>query len=107
MGRFDRAYTIKFFGKVAIVAIAYWMSAQIAIHLLDLGAQASPIWLAAGIALTATLVWGRRMWVGIFIGDFLLMQVLGAPWLFCFSSAAGSALAAVTGLPCYGWCSFR
>jgi signal transduction histidine kinase/integral membrane sensor domain MASE1 len=84
--------------KVAIVAIAYFSSAWLTISLLGLGIDASAVWPSAGIALAALLVWGESVWPGIFLGDFLLMPIVGATWGLAFSSALGSTLSAMVGV---------
>ncbi len=87
----------QYLAKVAVVAIAYFSSAWIALSLLGLGAEASAIWPPAGIALAALLLWGERVGLGIFLGDFLVMQVLEASWGLGFSSALASTLSALVG----------
>ncbi|MGK7878402.1 MAG: MASE1 domain-containing protein [Xenococcaceae cyanobacterium] len=85
----------RYYFKVAVVAIACFSNAWLTISLMGLGAEASAVWPPAGIALAALLLWGERVWPGIFLGDFLLMQMLGAPWELALSSALGSTASAI------------
>lgn len=81
--------------KIAIVALAFFLSGSGAIVLVGKGTAPSPIWLPAGIGLAALLLWGEAVWWGILLGDFCLMLVLGASPLLAVGSAAGSAAAAI------------
>lgn len=92
--------------KVTIVAIAYCSTAWLTSSLLRLGTDASAIWLPAGIALSALLLWGERIWLGIFLGDFLLMPILGASWGLAFVSALGSTLSAIVAAKLLRYCKF-
>jgi PAS domain S-box-containing protein len=56
--------------KILVLAAAYFL-----VGVLTLAANIPPVivtvvWLPAGIALTATLVWGYRVWPGILLGAF-------------------------------------
>jgi integral membrane sensor domain MASE1 len=56
--------------KILVLAAAYFV-----VGILTLAANIPPVivtvvWLPAGIALTATLVWGYRVWPGILLGAF-------------------------------------
>ncbi|MEC4893454.1 MAG: MASE1 domain-containing protein [Oscillatoria sp. PMC 1051.18] len=82
---------------VTTVAIAYLSSAYLALKLLGLGAEASPVWPPAGIALAALLIWGKRVLPAIFLGDLLLLQSLGASWVFILASTVGSTASAWIG----------
>ena len=84
--------------KIALVAIAYFSVGWLTIALLDLGVEASPIWFSAGIALAALLIWGEGIWLGIALGDFSLIFILGASWQLGVSSALGSTLSAFLGV---------
>lgn len=50
------------------VAVAYWACAKLSLFLAFMGTSASPIWPAAGIATAAFLLYGNRIWLGIFLG---------------------------------------
>lgn len=57
--------------RLLTVAVSYAVGAYLS-HSLGLGpGKISPIWLPAGIALAAFLVWGYRMAPGVFLGAFI------------------------------------
>ncbi len=92
--------------KLAQTAIAYWSGGWLCLRWMELAAEASPLWLPAGIALTALLIYGEEIWLGIFLGDALLMGALGASWELALSSALGSTLSGVIGLKLLRWSKF-
>lgn len=59
-----------------LLLIAYFVAGQITLNLAILPSGATPLWIPAGIALGAVLIWGYRLLPAIFIGDFLIAQSL-------------------------------
>src|SRR2546430_15178116 len=53
------------------LALAYFVTAKLALLLAIPPGYASAVWPAAGIALGALLVFGNRVWPGIWLGSFL------------------------------------
>ena len=53
------------------IAAAYFLFARMALLLPIYPGQASPVWPAAGIALSGVLLFGQRIWPGIFLGSFV------------------------------------
>ncbi|GBF79308.1 sensor histidine kinase [Aphanothece sacrum] len=92
--------------KLALVALAYWSAGSLTLQWMKLGAEASPLWLPAGIALTALLIYGEGIWLGIFLGDTFLMLTLGTGWGVILSSAIGSTLSGIIGLKLLRWSEF-
>ena len=80
-----------------LVAFTVIITGQITVSLLGNVALASPIWLPAGVALGALLVWGEPVWWGIFIGDMLLVLLLRGSLILAIGSSIGSTIAAVLG----------
>ncbi|MGD0589680.1 MAG: MASE1 domain-containing protein [Bacteroidota bacterium] len=60
-----------YFVKILLLAIIYFGAAKLGLSLAFLQAQVSPIWPPTGIALAVMLVFGYKMWPGIFIGALL------------------------------------
>jgi signal transduction histidine kinase len=58
---------------------------------------ATLVWPATGIALAALVIFGYRLWPGVFIGAFLANVMTGAPPLVALGMAAGNTLEAVAG----------
>ena len=80
-----------------LVALTVIITGQITVSLLGNVALASPIWLPAGVALGALLVWGEPVWWGIFIGDVLLVFLLRGSLMLAIGSSIGSTIAAILG----------
>lgn len=76
-----------------LLTIAYFVSGNF-VSLLSLPpAGASPLWIPAGIAVSAVLVWGYRLLPGAFLGDFLIgLQFYG------WAEPAAFSMAMLTGL---------
>lgn len=55
---------------IGAIAIAYFLTARLALSMLNLGFEASPLWPPAGIALTALLWHEQWAWTGVAIGVF-------------------------------------
>ncbi|WP_088893960.1 sensor histidine kinase [Leptolyngbya ohadii] len=82
---------------VGSIALLYAWTAQLCLSLLNLNADASPLWIPTGIALAALLWFGGQMWVGVALGVLLLNHSLSVPWLLSLGSVTGSTLEALTG----------
>lgn len=81
--------------KLALVAIAYWSGGWLCSRWIGIAAEASPLWLPAGIALTALLIYGEEIWFGIFLGDAILMAFLGENRVIVLISALTSTLSGI------------
>jgi two-component sensor histidine kinase/integral membrane sensor domain MASE1 len=57
------------YGRIAVTAVAYWAAAKAALWLAIDPGYSTPVWPAAGFALAAVLLWGRRMALGIVLGS--------------------------------------
>ncbi|MGH8000137.1 MAG: MASE1 domain-containing protein, partial [Brasilonema sp.] len=104
--RLSSLYFRQSLAQVTLVAIAYFSSAWLTMSLLGLGTNASPVWPPAGIALAALLFWGERVWVGVFLGDLLMMLIYQTPWGLALSSALGSTLSVMVGARLLGYFQF-
>lgn len=82
---------------VGAIALACVISANLAVLVLKPGANASPFWPPAGIALAALLLYGRSVWTGVAIGAFLIALSLGYSWSLGAVAAVRSTLGAIAG----------
>lgn len=57
---------------IALVPIVYIIAGKLGLQLAFVHPSATAVWPPTGIALAALLVWGYRVWPGIFIGAFLV-----------------------------------
>ncbi len=81
---FDRRYAV----EVAAVALIYFSVAKFGFLFAFTIKQVTTIWPPTGIALVATLLFGYRIWPGIFLGAFLINAVSDEP----LGTAAGIAV---------------
>lgn len=96
-----------YFTGVGVLGFAYFTTAQLAVVTLDLGAEASPLWPPAGVALAALLLHGQRICPGVVLGAALFAKSLGVSWIAALSIASGSALQAVVGTQLLRQMGFR
>ncbi len=74
---------------ILVLAATYLGAGQVAVWLTFAHVSASAVWPPSGIALAALLLWGHRLWPGVFIGAFVLNVVA--------VDSLGAALAIATG----------
>lgn len=90
--RLFRSYWV----QVLVVFVAYYAAGRIGLSSPFTSNNISPVWPASGIALTAVLLFGYRVWPGIaaaaFLVNFGTIPVVAAVGLGC-----GNTLAALTG----------
>ncbi|HET8807905.1 MAG TPA: MASE1 domain-containing protein, partial [Methylophaga sp.] len=72
----------------SLVAVAYFLTAWLLLPLAMMPTNAVPVWLPAGIAMAAVLIWGYRLLPAAFIGDFLVGWQIYTPldtsgWWLC------------------------
>ncbi|MGK7956981.1 MAG: MASE1 domain-containing protein [Crocosphaera sp.] len=91
---------------VISVALAYWIVGLLAHSGTSISTELAPVWFPAGVALTALLLFGEKVWLGIVIGDILLMSGWGANGTLVLTSALGTTLSAWLGFKLLRWCHF-
>lgn len=64
-------------GACLLLAAAYALGGWTGIALAVPPGYATIIWPASGLALAALLLWGRRLWPGVFLGSFLINCHIG------------------------------
>lgn len=80
-----------------LLALAYFIAAQIGLSLALLGHSVTVFWPSSGIALAVLLLYGLRLWPGVFVGAFFANLVSGLPVLSVLGMATGSTLEALLG----------
>ena len=85
-------------GLLVAIGIAYFLAGKIGLqYFAVVHASASPVWPPAGIALTAFLLFGPRVWPAIFLAAFLVnLTTAGSLWT-SFAIAGGNTLGAFVG----------
>ena len=81
--------------RIALLAAVYFAAAKLALQFAIQPGYAAAIWPASGIAVAATLVFGARIWPGIWLGSFLANVTVQGAWLDALVIATGSSLQAV------------
>src|SRR5437879_11645321 len=82
---------------VAALAAVYLLAAKLGLMLAFVHASATAVWPPTGIALAAFLVFGYRVWPGIFVGAFLAHIATAGSIATSLGIAAGNTLEGVTG----------
>ncbi|HEU4340267.1 MAG TPA: MASE1 domain-containing protein, partial [Candidatus Binatia bacterium] len=88
---------------IAVLAGLYFCAGTLGLSLAFVNPSASLVWPASGIALAAILLWGYRLWPGIFLGAFLVNITTQGTLATAIGIATGNTLEAVLG----AWMVFR
>src|SRR2546425_12763199 len=81
---------------VAVLAVAYLIAAKLGLKLAFVHASATAVWPPTGIALAAFLVFGYRVWPGIFVGAYLANITTTGPVATSLGIATGQTLEGLT-----------
>src|SRR5215212_1688013 len=82
-----------------IIAILYFAAAELGLSLASLHSNVTPVWPPTGIAIASLLIFGRRIWPGIFAGALAANLLTDIPVVSSFGIAVGNTLEALTA----GW----
>jgi signal transduction histidine kinase len=82
--------------RLALVAVAYYVTARLGLGLALVHGQVTPVWPPTGIALVALLVFGVRVWPAITVAAFAVNLPIGPNPLGAAVIAAGNTLAPLT-----------
>ncbi|MBI4354420.1 MAG: MASE1 domain-containing protein [Candidatus Omnitrophica bacterium] len=80
-----------------MLAAVYFAAGKFGLTLASLHPSATAIWPPTGIALAAFLLYGYRVWPGIFLGAFLVNITTEGSLLTCLGIASGNTLEGVVG----------
>lgn len=86
-------YTGKDWQRLLTTASLYFVGAKIGLLFALVGDAVTLFWMPSGIALAALLLYGNRMWPGVFFGA--LLGNLASGWLVSTEISLGATLAAV------------
>jgi len=83
----------------AIMALAgtYFCAGKLGLSWAHMHASVSAVWPPSGLALAALLLWGWRLWPGIFLGAFLVNITTEGTALTAIGIATGNTLEALLG----------
>ena len=88
---------ILYAGKISALAIIYFSAARFGLSLDAVSGFATLVWLPSGIAIATGLLFGSRLWPGLFLGAFLVNLLNGAPPLVAVGIGIGNTLEALVG----------
>lgn len=97
---------MKNIGLIAVVALVYLIAARLSLFLAFEKTNASPVWPPSGIAFAALVLWGPRVWPGVWIGAFAanlltfhsnFQSVSPTLFLVSIGIAAGNSLEGLAG----------
>jgi PAS domain S-box-containing protein len=89
LSRFRRA------GEVVLIGAVYFVAAKLSLLLAIPPGYATPLWPPSGIALAAALLFGTRIWLGIWLGAALINVTIGGSPLLAMVIATGNTLEAI------------
>jgi PAS domain S-box-containing protein len=84
-----------FAALIAALIVLYVSCAELSLLLAIAPGFSTPVWPSSGIALAALLLYGVRLWPGIWLAAFLANFGDGAPWLAVTAVATGNTLEAL------------
>ena len=87
-----------FIPAIAASAMAYVVAGKFGLTLAFVNASATPVWPPTGIALAAVLLFGYRVWPGVFIGAFVVNMTTAGSVASSLGIAIGNTLEAMIGL---------
>jgi signal transduction histidine kinase/ActR/RegA family two-component response regulator len=99
MARALESRLVRTLPAIGLLAGVYFVAGHFSLKLAFLNASASPVWPPAGIALAALLVFGYRLWPGVFVGAFLVNAITTGNIGTSLSIATGNTLEAF----CCAW----
>jgi signal transduction histidine kinase/integral membrane sensor domain MASE1 len=82
---------------ILALTVFYFCAGKLGLFLAYLHPSASAVWPPSGIALAALLLWGYRLWPGIFLGAFLVNITTAGSLETTLGIAAGNTLEALLG----------
>src|ERR1043166_2283948 len=80
------------------LAAAYFLVGKFGLSLAFVNASASAVWPPSGLVFAALLLWGYRLWPGIFAGAFLVNLTTQGSLATALGIASGNTLEAVVGV---------
>ena len=91
----DKKPGLRTLAGICALAGIYFCAGKLGLSWAYVHASASAVWPPTGIALAALLLWGYRLWPGIFLGAFLVNITTEGSLLTTLGIAAGNTLEAL------------
>src|SRR5678815_6161127 len=87
--------TLPTIGLCLVVAVIYFVGAELGLSLASLHENVTPVWPPTGIAIASLLIFGPRVLPGVFVGALAANLPTSLPIPFAFGVAVGSTLEAL------------
>src|SRR6185369_9953548 len=90
-----RLKTLPLIGLNLFLSIVYFSAAELGLSLASLHSNVTPVWPPAGIAIASLLIFGPRLWPGIFLGALAANLPTDIPVASAFGIAIGNTAQAL------------
>lgn len=90
-----RLKTLPLVGLNLFLAVVYFAAAELGLSLATLHSNVTPVWPPAGIAIASLLIFGPRLWPGIFLGALAANLPTNIPTASAFGIAIGNTAEAL------------
>jgi diguanylate cyclase (GGDEF)-like protein len=87
----------KSFAMIAVLAVVYFGTAKLGLRFALVNPSATALWAPTGIALAAFLIFGSRVWPGVFIGAFFANLTTTGAVLTSIGISTGNTLEGLVG----------
>ncbi len=81
--------------QIPLLALVYFAAAKLGLSLAAVHSNVTPVWPPTGIAIAALLIFGRRVWPGVFLGALATNVLTDIPAASAIGIAIGNTLEAV------------
>jgi PAS domain S-box-containing protein len=88
---------VRALGGILVLAALYFGAAKLGLSMAVAAEQVSAVWPPTGLSLAALLIFGYRLWPGIWLGAFLANATANEPIAVACGVATGNTLEAVAG----------
>jgi PAS domain S-box-containing protein len=82
-------------GLSLLIAIVYFAGAELGLSLASIHENVTPVWPPTGIAIASLLIFGLRVWPGVFLGALAANILTSLPIASTFGIAVGNTLEAI------------
>src|SRR5688500_16771227 len=90
-----RRRSVPLIAQILLLALVYFAAARLGLSLAALHSNVTPVWPPTGIAIAALLIFGLRVWPGVFIGALAVNALTAIPVGSAIGIATGNTLEAV------------
>ena len=90
-----RRASVPLIAQILLLALLYFAGAELGLSLASLHSNVTPVWPPTGIAIAALLMFGRRVWPGVFLGALAANFFTDIPIGSAIGIASGNTLEAL------------